>query len=325
MTKLGALVIDLEGKKLSAEDQELLSHPLIGGVILFARNYESREQLQDLCRAIRESSPHPLLMMVDQEGGRVQRFIKDFTQLPAMATFGETYNNDPKQACASAFECGYLMASEVCAVGIDLSLAPVLDLQKNFSKAIGNRAFHPDPHAVIDLASAFIAGMKKAGMAATGKHFPGHGSVHMDSHVATPRDERTLSELMQSDLLPFIELIKQKLPAVMTAHIVFPAIDQTQVSFSHYWLKNILRDQLGFTGVIFSDDLSMQGANISANYTDRVRAAKEAGCDFLLLCNQRAGVKQVLKDLSHEPYWVEEEKWHVLQKEIINGRAYGFK
>ncbi|OGT44240.1 MAG: beta-N-acetylhexosaminidase [Gammaproteobacteria bacterium RIFCSPHIGHO2_12_FULL_37_34] len=310
---MGSLVIDLEGTRLSVEESELLTHPLIGGVILFSRNYESRQQLKDLCQHIRSVRPIPLLIMVDQEGGRVQRFIHEFTRLPAMATFGELYDNHQKRASRLAKNCGWLMAVELLSVHVDLSLAPVLDLQKNINQAIGNRAFHPKPEVVIQLGKAFIEGMREAGMAATIKHFPGHGSVQLDSHLGFPRDERTIQELQQEDMLPFIHLIQDHVEAVMVAHILFPNVDAASVSYSRYWLQDILRGKLGFSGIILSDDLTMEGANISAHYPDRVIAAKEAGCDFTLLCNNRKGVIQTIDYLPKHFYFVEEKKWHRLQ------------
>jgi len=311
--KIGSLIMDLQGKTLSSEDRDILNHPLVGGVILFAVNYESREQLTYLCNQIRSARKTPLLIMVDQEGGRVQRFIDEFTRLPFMSVFGERYDENPIHTLELAKDCGWLMATELLSTGIDLSLAPVLDLNKGVSSVIGKRAFHADPIAVIAIASAFMSGMQEAGMQATGKHFPGHGSVQLDSHIANPVDERSLEEIENDDLLPFTGLINAGLSAIMAAHIVFPKIDTMPVGFSRYWLKTILRGKLGFTGVILSDDLNMQGANISAHYGDRVKAAREAGCDFVLLCNNRKGVVQVLDDLPYESHRIGQEKWRLLQ------------
>lgn len=311
--KMGSLIIDLEDVKLSAEEREILAHPLIGGVILFARNYASRDQLINLCQQIRASRQQPLLISVDQEGGRVQRFIAEFTRIPFMATFGELHDHDPVAACRLAKDCGWLMAIELLSAGIDLSLAPVLDLNKGVSSIIGQRAFHADPQAVIEIATAFMQGMNEAGMSSTGKHFPGHGSVTLDSHLALPIDERSVYEIEQDDMIPFAGMIKAGIAAIMAAHIVFSKVDDLPVGFSSFWLKTILRDRLGFTGVIFSDDLNMEGANISANYADRVMAAREAGCDFTLLCNNRAGVIHALDNLPLVLNLVEKEKWSVLQ------------
>lgn len=311
--KIGSLIIDVEGLSISPEDREILAHPLVGGVILFARNYASREQLNLLCQSIRDSRSSPLIIMVDQEGGRVQRFLHEFTRLPFMAVFGNLYDENPSNACRLAEDCGWVMAIELLSLQIDLSLAPVLDINKGVSSIIGERAFHANPQVVVTLANAFIKGMREAGMQAVGKHFPGHGSVVQDSHLAIPIDHRDLSTIEQDDMLAFTGMIKSGMTAMMAAHIIFPQIDQLPVGFSRVWLQQILRERLGFTGVILTDDLNMEGANISANYADRVCAAKEAGCDFALLCNNRKGVIEVLNHLDHKKYEVNKEKWSLLQ------------
>jgi beta-N-acetylhexosaminidase len=323
-SKIGCLIVDLQDKTLSSEEKEMLQHPLVGGIILFSRNYESKAQLNDLCQQVRATRNAPLLIMVDQEGGRVQRFINEFTRLPFMGVFGKMYDQDPENACRRAKECGWLMAIELLSCGIDLSLAPVLDLNKGVSTVIGERAFHAQPQVVIALATAFINGMRTAGMCATGKHFPGHGSVKVDSHLATPRDERSLQEIEQDDLLSFAGMIKAGLPAVMASHIVFPRIDSHPVGYSHLWINDILRNKLGFNGIVLTDDLNMEGANISANYADRVTAAREAGCDFALVCNNRKGVIEVLDNLRIESHQIDKEKWGVLKADFsaIHKQAY---
>jgi len=323
--KIGSLIIDLESMTVSAEERELLNHPLVGGVILFAKNYESREQLTQLSTQIKSTRCNPLILMVDQEGGRVQRFIHEFTRLPYMAEFGKIYDKDPDAACHLAQECGWLMATELLAAGIDLSLAPVLDLNKGISSIIGQRAFHSNPQHVIQIASAFIRGMREAGMASTGKHFPGHGSVQLDSHIANPIDERSIQEIEREDMVAFAGMVNAGISAIMAAHIVFPKGDTLPVGYSHYWLKDVLRDGLGFNGVIFSDDLSMEGANISSHFSDRVLAAREAGCDFALLCNNRAGVIQVLDDSRFASHWVNREKWGVLQGNFAHVRKQAYQ
>jgi beta-N-acetylhexosaminidase len=310
---IGALIIDLQGKELTPEERELLAHPTVGGVILFTRNYESRSQLKQLCHSIRQTRTKPLLILVDQEGGRVQRFIPEFTRLPSMGYFGEAYDSNPSKALSMAKDCGWLMAAELLTVGVDLSLAPVLDLNKGISSVIGQRAFHANPQQVITLADGFIQGMKEAGMAATGKHFPGHGSVVLDSHVAIPIDDRSLEDIEREDLIPFKGLLERGITALMAAHIIFPKVDKLAVGYSHRWLQTVLREQLKFKGVIFSDDLNMEGANISSHYADRVQAARDAGCDFTLLCNNRAGVIQVLDQLLSDENQVSQTKWSVLQ------------
>lgn len=311
--KIGALIVDVKTTELTPEEREILAHPLIGGVTLFTRNYDNRTQLKQLCESIRQSSKTPLLILVDQEGGRVQRFIEEFTRLPAMGALGEMYDTQPEKATQSAQHYGKLMAHEILTSGIDLSLAPVLDLNRGLNTVIGARAFHADPAVVTTLATALIEGMQAAGMAAVGKHFPGHGGVLEDSHLALPTDTRTFAEIANSDLLPFAALVKKGISAMMAAHIVFPAIDALPVSYSRRWLQDILRSQLKFQGTIFSDDLTMEGANISENYADRVKAAREAGCDFALLCNHPEGVIQAIDQLPLHAHWVSKEKWGGLQ------------
>lgn len=307
--KIGALVMDLISTTLSAEEAELISHPLVGGVILFARNYANPQQLQALCAAIRSARKAPILIMVDQEGGRVQRFVDGFTRIPAMYVIGKLFDQDAAQGLQLAQDTGWLLATELRAVDVDFTLAPILDLYQPVSSVIAQRAFHADPQAVIQLASAFISGMQKAGMYAVGKHFPGHGSVAADSHHSMPIDSRTLAEIKQQDLLPFTMLVKQQIRGILAAHLLFPAVDSVPVGYSAIWLQEILRKDLGFGGCIFSDDLSMEGANISVDYVDRVVAARQAGCDFVLICNQRERVIQVLDRLPHTTHQIDKEKW----------------
>lgn len=311
--KIGTLIIDLTGPTLLPEEKEMLAHPLIGGVILFTRNYESFQQLNDLCHQIRHSRRQTLLIMVDQEGGRVQRFISEFTRLPHMAEFGHLYHRHPQFAYELTKESAWLMAHELLAANIDLSLAPVLDLNKGVSHVIGNRAFHADTVIVSKLANAFIKGMNEAGMASTGKHFPGHGSITLDSHVSIAKDLRSFNVIKQEDLLPFANLIKAGITAMMASHIIFPDVDDVPVGFSAFWIKKILRSQLNFNGPIMTDDLNMEGANISLDFSDRVLAARDAGCDFSLLCNNKTAVVQVLDTLPYQQHLVEKSKWHKLQ------------
>lgn len=310
--QVGPVILDLMGKELSAEEVEILKHPLVGGVILFTRNYENHHQITQLCQDIRKLKQSPILITVDHEGGRVQRFRNDFTLLPAMGRLGTQYDSHPEQAVKSAEYCGWLMASELLAVGIDLSFAPVLDINKGLNTVIGDRAFHQDPQIVILLAKAFIRGMNNAGMAATCKHFPGHGSVNLDSHLAMPIDRRDFKTIAAEDMLPFAEFIQLNINALMAAHIVFPAIDDKPVTFSSRWLKEILRQQLKFSGIVFSDDLNMKGADIMGNYADRAQAALEAGCDFILICNNRSGAIEILDNLT-EKFFLPVEKLQSLQ------------
>lgn len=289
-----SLIIDLIGTDLSPDEAALLSHPLVTGVILFARNYENFAQLQALCSKIRASRHTPLLIMVDQEGGRVQRFKQAFTLLPSMGQLGQWVGE--KIINLSMIEdIGFLMAYELRKAGIDLTLAPILDLNRGLNTVIGDRAFHHDPVKVSELASHFVRGMRAAGMAAVGKHFPGHGGVTLDSHVALPHDERPLIEIESTDLLPFSYFVQNQVAGIMAAHIVFDQVDKMSVCFSRKWLMDILRGQLGFMGTIFSDDLNMAGAHQFDRMSDRVLAAHEAGCDLILVCNNRAGVLETLE------------------------------
>lgn len=291
---IGNLMMDLTGTELSAEEVDLLAHPAIGGVIFFTRNYESVQQLTALVKLVRMAAQRPLLLAVDHEGGRVQRFRKPFTRLPAIAKLGEKYTEDPLTARQTAYRLGWLMAAEVRAVDIDISFSPVLDLNYGVSQVIGDRSFHREPEIVSELAGAYIQGMRAAGMAATGKHFPGHGFVEADSHLAIPVDLRSQEAIMQADVLPFAKLMQQGLHAVMPAHVIYEQVDTQPAGFSRIWLQTILRGQLGFEGVIFSDDLSMEAAGVVGGYAERAEAALAAGCDMILACNQRTGIIEIL-------------------------------
>lgn len=291
---MGPIMLDVLGTSLTQEDKELLQHPLVGGLILFTRNFESVEQLSDLNDQIRKAAKKEFLIAVDHEGGRVQRFRKGFSLIPAMGSLMAKTQQNYAKAKELASHCGYVMATEVQACNIDISFAPVLDVN-GISEVIGDRAFDSQPEAIIHLANAFIEGMHLAGMKATGKHFPGHGSVKADSHIDLPIDYRKRSEIEAFDILPFKHLIKaNKVDALMPAHIIFPEIDSQAVGFSSHWLQKILRESLGFEGVIFSDDLSMEGASCVGGYVERAEAAQQAGCDMLLLCNNREGCISVI-------------------------------
>src|SRR5687768_4046191 len=268
---LGPLMVDIAGRTLTPEDREVLDHPLIGSVILFTRNYEDPAQLAALVADIRSLRSPPLLVAVDHEGGRVQRFRKGFSVLPAMRRVGLEYDLDPKQGLAMARSLNWLMAAELRAVGIDYSFAPCVDLDYGVSEIIGDRAFHTDAEIVAKLALAAIAGMREAGMAATAKHFPGHGAVVADSHLALPVDRRALADL-HADLLPYRRLIPNELAAVMMAHVLFPAVDTLPASFSRRWVTEFLRGELGFRGVVFADDLTMEGASVVGDVVARGEA-----------------------------------------------------
>jgi len=288
----GPLMVDVGGLTLTAEDKEVLAHPDVGSVILFSRNVDTPEQIAELTAAMRAVRPE-LWIAVDQEGGRVQRFREGFTRLPAMRQFGHQYDQDPVAALAAAQACGELMAREVRAVGVDFSFAPVLDLDVGVSGVIGDRAFHTDPAAATALVRAFMQGMKAAGMMTIGKHFPGHGSVAADSHFALPVDDRSWAEIDAYDLQPFRALARE-LDGIMPAHVVYPQVDPLPAGFSSFWLKTVLREQLGFQGLIFSDDLCMEGAAGVGTMAERRDLALAAGCDVVLICNNRDAVFGVL-------------------------------
>ncbi|MES3041724.1 MAG: beta-N-acetylhexosaminidase [Pseudomonadota bacterium] len=288
----GPLMVDVGGLTLTAEDKEVLTHPEVGSVILFSRNVDTHRQIAELTAAMRSVRPE-LWIAVDQEGGRVQRFREGFTRLPAMRLFGHQYDQDPAAALAAASTCGELMAREVRAVGVDFSFAPVLDLDVGVSGVIGDRAFHTDPAAATALVRAFMQGMKAAGMMTIGKHFPGHGSVAADSHFALPVDDRSWAEIDAYDLQPF-RALAHELDGIMPAHVVYPQVDPLPAGFSSFWLKTVLREQLGFQGLIFSDDLCMEGAAGIGSMAERRDLALAAGCDVVLICNNRDAVLGVL-------------------------------
>ncbi len=277
---LGPLMIDIQGTALTDLDRERLRHPLVGGIILFSRNYTDPEQLLALTTEIHALRQPPLLIAVDHEGGRVQRFREGFTRLPPMASLGQAWDADAPGALRLARQVGYVLAAELRARGVDFSFTPDLDLDYGRSSVIGSRAFHRRPEAVIALAGALIEGLRAAGMGSCGKHFPGHGWVEADSHLAIPVDERSL-EALQEDIRPYRELA---LDAVMPAHVIYPRVDGSSSGFSRTW-HGYLRQELGFDGVVFSDDLSMEGASVVGDTLARVQAAYQAGCDMLLVCN----------------------------------------
>ena len=285
----GPVILDVAGLSLTAEEIDRINHPNTGAVILFARNYANPEQITALCSAIRAARNGPILIAVDQEGGRVQRFQNGFTRLPP-ASF---YAAQPELATTA----GWVMAAELLAVGVDFSFAPVLDIDCGISTVIGNRSFAQEAESVTQLARAFRNGMQQAGMAATGKHFPGHGSVAADSHLALPVDERSFTDILNKDLIPFKHLIDEGLEGVMPAHVVYSAVDPRPAGFSPYWIQDVLRQQLRFKGTVFSDDLSMEGAASAGSFTKRALLAQQAGCDMLLVCNNPTAAAEVLDNL----------------------------
>lgn len=293
---LGALMIDLQGLRLLDEESERLRHPHVGGIILFTRNYSDPEQLHNLIQQVRVVRPE-LLIAVDHEGGRVQRFRSGFTAIPPAAKLGELYAADPADALNLARDWAWVLAAELRAFDIDLSFAPVLDVGGALSRVIGDRALHETPAAIAALGSAWMQGMRDAGMAAVGKHFPGHGSVAEDSHVEFPVDTRSFAEIEAHDLVPFRALIDAGLPAMMMAHVIYPAVGTLPAGFSVKWVREILRERYGFDGAVFTDDLSMVAATRIAEPLERVRMALVAGCDMLLLCNSPQDVATVLAGL----------------------------
>jgi beta-N-acetylhexosaminidase len=298
---LGPLMIDLAGTSVTAEERELLRHPLVGGVILFTRNYAGSDELTALVSAIHAARTPALIVAVDQEGGRVQRFRPGFSLLPPARRIGHEFDLNARAGLTLARSLGWLMAAELRAHGVDISFAPCVDLDHGLSEVIGDRAFHASPDVVGQLAAAWVHGMRDAGMAATAKHFPGHGAVVADSHLTLPIDRRSLADLAP-DLAPYRRLVANGLPAIMAAHVLFPAVDQAPASLSGRWIRDVLRGDLRFQGVVFADDLSMGGA--AAAYGDvvtRARQALAAGCDQLPVCNNRASVIELLDHLDVEP------------------------
>ncbi|MCB8890374.1 beta-N-acetylhexosaminidase [Vreelandella malpeensis] len=288
---LGPVMLDLEGPSLTIAEKTLLRDPAVGGVILFARNVENAEQVRRLCASVRAERPD-LLLGIDQEGGRVQRIKAGATRLPAMARIGERFVEDPEAGVALAADAGWLLGMEMAACGLDVSFAPVLDVESGLSSVIGDRSFGHDPEQVALLGGHFVRGLHEAGMAAIGKHFPGHGGIEADTHLKVAEDPRPLEALKAHDLVPFARLAGE-LDGVMPAHVIYSAFDSRPAGFSPSWL-GMLRESLGFKGCIFSDDLTMAGAHVAGSPAERARAALAAGCDMLLICNDRDAALEVV-------------------------------
>jgi beta-N-acetylhexosaminidase len=298
---LGPAVIDVVGQALTDEDRSRLRHPATGGVILFARNYENPEQLTNLTAEIERLRDPALLLCVDHEGGRVQRFREGFSAIPPMRALGKQWDRDRDAARETARAIAYIVGAELAAHGVDFSFAPVLDLDYGGSSVIGDRALHFDPTAVGALGACIVKGFADAGMSAVGKHFPGHGYAEADSHVAVPRDDRKMAEIQKKDLVPFRMSIEAGLAGVMPAHVIYGQVDPEPAGYSKHWLHEVLRGKLGFQGIIFSDDLSMEGASVAGGVPERARAALAAGCDMVLLCNDPAGQELLLDSLKDVP------------------------
>jgi beta-N-acetylhexosaminidase len=297
---LGPVMLDLVGTEMTPEEKERLRHPLVGGVILFTRNYQSPAQLARLTAEIHAVRTPPLLIAVDHEGGRVQRFREGFTRLPPMRELGRLWDDHPQRARNLARQTGWVLAAELRASGVDFSFTPVLDIDYGASGVIGDRAFHRNPQAIAELAHGLMLGLKQGGMATVGKHFPGHGFVRADSHLEVPVDDRDFADIEMEDLVPFRQMIDFGMAAVMPAHVIYPKVDSRPAGFSRVWLKDILRGHLGFDGVIFSDDLSMEGASVAGGMVERANVALEAGCDMVLACNNPAAADELLAGLGWE-------------------------
>jgi beta-N-acetylhexosaminidase len=297
---LGPLVVDLQGVALTPHERARLRHPLVGQVILFSRNYESPAQLSELTREIHALRDPPLNICVDHEGGRVQRFRDGFSSIPPMSRLGELWDREVLVACRIAVSIGYLIAGELRGVGVDLTFAPVLDLAWGRSGVVGDRALHADPRVVSMLAAHLMHGFALAGMASCGKHFPGHGWAEADSHHEVPVDARPLKTILTQDAAPY-GWLGLSLASVMPAHVVYTQVDALPAGFSRRWIGQILRRDLGFSGAVFSDDLSMAGASVAGDLAARARAALQAGCDFILVCNDPEGVDRLLAELRWQP------------------------
>jgi beta-N-acetylhexosaminidase len=295
---LGPVMTDVAGLELTADDMRRLAHPMVGGVILFGRNYQDPEQLKKLTASIHALRTPTLPICVDHEGGRVQRFREGFTTIPPMRELGKLWDRSRIEALAAARAIGVIIGQELASHGVDFSFAPVLDVDYGGSTVIGHRAFHSDPSAIASLARSLMLGLNEAGVTNVGKHFPGHGYVRADSHHEIPVDDREFAEIWDKDMLPFRALSDGTMGGVMPAHVTYPKFDSKPAGFSEKWLKDVLRGRLGFDGVIFSDDLSMEGASVAGGVVSRAQAALGAGCDVVLICNDHAKADELLAGLA---------------------------
>ncbi len=312
---IGQVMLDVEGLALSEDDKIILQHPQVGGLILFSRNYSNKNQLRDLIASIKSINQN-IIIAVDQEGGRVQRLIQEFTRLAPIGDLGKLYDENPEKALVLAKEHARTMATELIDIGIDLSFTPVLDRNIGMSSVIGNRSFHSETNAIVALASAYISAMHESGMPATGKHFPGHGAVVADSHFDLPVDTRDFATISATDLVPFKALSTQ-LDAVMVAHVVYQKVSDFPAGFDHFWLNDVLRDQCGFKGVVFSDALDMGALKQSGTMSQRAELALNAGCDMVLVCNDRPGTLEVLDHLGDKINPVSQQRLLKLLKRKI--------
>ncbi|MFT5504049.1 MAG: beta-N-acetylhexosaminidase [Gammaproteobacteria bacterium] len=310
----GPLICDIAGLELDNSDRSRLQNSLVGGVILFSRNYESPQQLKRLTAELHDLRKQPLLISVDHEGGRVQRFRDGLQIIPPMRQIGNYYQKNPQAALEFSTLTGWLMATELLAYGVDLSFAPILDVGDAVSDVIGDRAFHEDPEIISQLTKSWVAGMNEAGMAAVGKHFPGHGSVKGDSHHLIPVDDRPIEKIKARDLIPFKALCAHQIQGIMMAHVIYSRVDEQPAGYSSIWIKNYLRDALGFRGLVFSDDLSMRGAESAGGFAERARLSLSAGCDVLLVCNNPDGVDEVLDALDGYKNDALQARWNSFNK-----------
>ena len=318
---LGPIIVSIEGKKLSEDDRHTLQHDLIGGVILFSENYEDREQLMELVRSIKKVKSPELIVCVDQEGGRVQRFRQGFYKLPSFNELGKIYDRTKEEGLRASFLAAQVTALELMDVGIDFSFSPVIDIDHGLSDIIGDRSFHSNPEIVAELSNSYINGLKSIGMKAVVKHFPGHGGVTLDSHIVKPIDERSLDDL-GNDLIPFQSLFNKDVSAIMTAHICFPSIDTSMVTFSEYWLNDLLRQKFQFQGLVFSDDLSMAATEEVGLMGERINLALSSGCDVVICCHMKDQMDLIIESVQSHHKKSFDSKLEVMRPSVQSEFSY---